>query len=134
MNLTTVLAKISPFLWKKTLVDSEKAFFFDMRKADQETLEYFQDTMDGLEPEELNLQYVIPVGVVGAPVGVDVDASEYREGKFRWGQFSSILFVNVKEAKGDKAPVYSIDVDGNIVPETYKKVANDLSELDIRLA
>lgn len=137
MNLTAVLAKIPQFLWKKTRVDIgsglENAFFFDLRRADDYTLQDFQDTMDDLEPEELNLEYVIPVGVVGTSAGNEVDASEYGDGVFHMGQYAGILFVNLKEATGGKAPVYTIDVDGNIIPDTYRRVADDLTDLGIQL-
>jgi len=135
-NLTSTLEKLTDYLWKKVHItiggEPENAFLFDLRKADPETLEWLlADTMDDLQPEALDLEYVIPFAVAGCLVGIDGDPSEYAEGKFHLGQFSLMLFANMKEGEGDGAPVYSIEVDGTIIPSTYKKVAEDVTDLDI---
>jgi hypothetical protein len=142
-NLTETLKKISDYLWKPVYLtlngNLDNAFFFDMRKTDEETIEYLQDTLDGEQPDELNLEYVIPIAVTGMGVGYGIDGSDYKEGKFRsenghfFGQFSTILFANMKESVNEKTPIYSIEVDGNIIPGTYRKVVDDLSELDLKL-
>ncbi len=141
-NLTETLNKISDYLWKPVhlmLNDNlDNAFFFDMRKADEGTFEYFQDTLDGEQPDELNLEYVIPIAVTGMSVGSGIKTEDYGEGIFRsdsghfWGQFSTILFANMKESINNKIPIYSIEVSGNIIPGTYKKAAEDLIEFDIK--
>lgn len=131
-NLAETLERLSDYLGKRTHIvingSTVDAFFFDIRTTGPRTIDYLIDTIDDLESQDLDVEYLLPIAVTGPGVDLADDVLKSDKGPL-WGQFSGILFANMREGEGGKIPIYSAAVDGDVPPNMCKKVAEDVAEL-----
>jgi hypothetical protein len=113
----------------------EDAVLFDIRELDEDSMESFLEdhvVIELLEEfEDLDLQKKVIIGGVGYSESTDPIDPANATASIR--QYSYILLADIENGTDDAVPVYSIDIDGGMVPGTLKKIADDITELPIDL-
>ena len=102
------------------------ARFFDPRTLDTDERDYYFETMI-CESEDLPFKagHVVPIGIVDA----GIYSPSYPVGIY---EASYLLLANLHESSGGQTPIYLISSHSGLYGDSYKKLADDPSGLDIR--
>ncbi len=102
------------------------ARFFDARTLNSDERDYYFETMI-CESEDLPFKagHVVPIGILDA----SIYSPSYPVGIYEAGY---LLLANLSESTGGQTPIYVISSHSGLFGDSYEKLADDVSGLDIR--
>ncbi len=131
--MTEKLKKLSGLLWKPLNIEVEQhsrnALLFDINKLNEEEFdEFLKDTFCDGEPDGLDIETKVPFCIIGY-----INAEGFKEQKLEAiEQPEFMFFADIESGEEGNIPVYSIDIDGTAIESTFKKIADDLNQLDFK--
>ncbi len=152
VTLTETLNRVSDWLWKPLHISPyvleldaempeeedeineslEDAFVFDIREATEEDIVWVvEDQFNDGFPDGLELDKKVPFAMIGY---VDLEEGEsLGKGNFTaMVQPTYMLFLDIENGVPGKVPVYKVEIDGTVIPDSLELIAHDIADLPFR--
>ncbi len=110
----------------------EDAFVFDIREATEEDIQWVvEDQFNDGYPEGLELDKKVPFALIGY---IELEEGEtLGKGNFdAVRQPNYMLLLDIENGVPGKVPVYRVDIDGTVMPDSLQLIAHDIADLPFR--